>query len=323
MLLSRLVFGTSNTRRARAVASVLLLAACGEASDENDAATVGDSSGSSGDGSSTTMTSSTSSTSSGTGGEGCDLNAPFGPAVALGELNTSDDEETPRLTPDELTLLFARDKRLLQATRGDVSEPFGEPTPIPGFDAFAEGWAPWLSPDGLTLYFSLVGPGVDPSIFVARRSSTADDFGAPQSVGLDTGGLEWHPFSNPEQSELWFVTDATPSGTQIWRAPLNGDGTVGTPQSVPELAANALDWTPVISADGLEIFFARGTSGNYDIYSSRRPSVDSPFETPAPVAELVDEGLLARELPGWLSADRCRLYFSRGTPQDIFYTERQ
>lgn len=312
---------TSTSRSGRSVAFVLWSVACGDggASDGSDASTAGDSSASSGP----TTAASNSSTSTGTGGEGCDLNAPFVTVTALGELNTSDDEETPRLTPDQLTVVFARDKRLLQATRDDVSEPFGAPTPIPGLDAFQEGWAPWLSPDGLTLYFSLVGPGVDPSIFVARRSSRSDDFGTPLSVGLDTGGLEWHPFSNPEQSELWFVTDAPPGGTRIWRAPVSTEGTLGAPEFVPDLAAEGLDWTPVISADGLELFFARGASGNYDIYSARRPSVETPFDVPAPVVELLDEGILARELPGWLSADRCRLYFSRGTPQDLFYADRE
>jgi hypothetical protein len=151
----------------------------------------------------------------------------------------------------------------------------------------------------------------------------ADDFGAPEDAGLDTGGLEWHPFLNPDQSEIWFVTDAIVGAAQIWRAPVADDGKIGVPAAVPELAGAFIDWAPVISADGLEIFFGRGASGNYDIYSARRTTTADPFGIAAPVTELVHEGGLDRDLPGWLSPDGCRLYFSAGgSAQDLYYADR-
>jgi hypothetical protein len=299
------------------LATLLVLAACGD----NDGGTGGGSSSTNTDSASSDVTPTTSGSSE-SDGAGCDPMAPFGTPVPLMELNTSDDEEMPRLTPDELTVVFARHKTLLYATRSSVSEPFGPAEAPPGFDE-VEGWSPWLSPDGLTLYFSLDSYSANPSILVARRNSTADDFGKPEDAGLDTGGLEWHPYLSPDQSDIWFVNEAVGESAQIWRAPIAGDGTIGTPAVVPELAGASIDWAPVISADGLEIFFGRGASGNYDIYSARRTSTADPFGTPGPVTELVKEGQLNRDLPGWLSPDRCRLYFSRGgTAQDLYYADR-
>jgi hypothetical protein len=300
------------------LAAFLLLVACGD----DDAETDGGTSSAQGTTSSSQEPTSSSSPTD-TGGAGCDPMAPFGTPVALTELNTSDDEEMPRLTPDELTVVFVRNKTLLYATRSSVSDPFGPAEAPPGFDEEADAWSPWLSPDGLTLYFSLVSEVSDPSILVARRNSLADDFGAPVDAGLDAGGLEWHPFLNPDQSEIWFVTETVGVAAQIWRAPVAGDGTIGVAAAVPDLAGNFIDWAPVISADGLEIFFGRGASGNYDIYSARRPTTADPFGAAAPVTELINEGGLNRDLPGWLSPDRCRLYSSvGGSAQDLYYADR-
>ncbi len=311
------------------LASVLCLSACGD----DDASTGGGgatsaSSGSTGASATSTVNSTVTSTnqgssssSSGSGGGGCDPTAAFGAPVPLDALNTSDDEETPRLTPDELTVVFARDKSIWYATRASVSVPFGPVSELSGL-GLDEFWAPWIAPDGLTLYLSRVRSS-GASLLVASRGSTADDFSMPADAGIDTGGLEWHPFLDPDQSRIWFVTDLPNINAQIWSAPVAGDGTIGTAAVVPELTSDSIDWAPVISADGLEIFFARGASGNFDIYAARRTSTDLPFDPPGPVTELVEEGGTARELPGWLSPDRCRLYFSIGNPtQDLYYAER-
>jgi hypothetical protein len=73
----------------------------------------------------------------------------------------------------------------------------------------------------------------------------------------------------------------------------------------------------VLSADGLEIFFAstRGQSGaaaRNDIWHAVRSTTADGFGAPTRVAELSADA--TEDFPTWLSPDRCTLMFSSDRP---------
>lgn len=98
------------------------------------------------------------------------------PTAIMG-VNTTADELAPTLSPDELTIYFARttgaEQDIFTATRGSPSEAFGVTSAVPGLSSPGIAEAPnWISPDGCTLYVQITngigGAGGD-DIFVARR----------------------------------------------------------------------------------------------------------------------------------------------------------
>jgi hypothetical protein len=95
----------------------------------------------------------------------------------------------------------------------------------------------------------------------------------------------------------------------IYRASFDGIG-VSDVTLASELASGANEFSPVVSADGLTIFFSSdrtdgGAKGGTDIWTARRPSLTAPFSDVKTVPEL---NTTADEEAGWLSPDGCRLY---------------
>ncbi|MBN2196062.1 MAG: PD40 domain-containing protein [Polyangiaceae bacterium] len=93
------------------------------------------------------------------------------------------------------------------------------------------------------------------------------------------------------------------------------------PRLVTELSdPEAKDQDPSLTEDLLEIFFFSDRSGDEQIWTSRRPSADAPWEPPTEVVEL---GSDTREQNPAVSRDGLRLWFySRRDPPGIWFTER-
>jgi serine/threonine protein kinase len=114
------------------------------------------------------------------------LDAPFEePANAGPNVNTSDDEAAPFVSPDGLTLLFARGfpRHLYQSTRASTDKPFGTPRRLDSvsvglFSQFAR-----ISSDGLAMVLRGLARTPDEGICLARRRSVDEDFGPPVSLG--------------------------------------------------------------------------------------------------------------------------------------------
>jgi hypothetical protein len=90
------------------------------------------------------------------------------------------------------------------------------------------------------------------------------------------------------------------------RVPLAKGSTVAEP--VTELNSESDDESPVLSADGLWIYFRsyrKRPSGASDpgVYVAHRDGTDQPF---AHIEEVLD---LGNASPLWLSADFCSLYY--------------
>jgi Tol biopolymer transport system component len=283
----------------------------------------------------------------------CDPTAVFTSINVLQGFSSADNEATPRLSPDELTLYYfdanATASNVLIATRTKRTDPFGAPTKLPINDVAHPNADPTVSTDGLTLYWAVGSfpTGFGQDIWMATRNTVNDPFSNPKRVdGIlttaskpDDGGIfDGWPFLSSDGSQLWFTsTRSRPnlqnvllSGNDIYVATKSG-GQFSVVTPVPELNTDAGDagstigsGGAVLSADGLTIYLSSnraGTVGQSDIWVSHRTTTASIWPTPTNVAEV---NTAKQDLPGWLSPDNCRLYFTsdRQGTGDLFVAER-
>jgi Tol biopolymer transport system component len=251
----------------------------------------------------------------------CDHQRAFDTPKELENINSADNDVTPTLTADELTIVFASrrndagDAKFYVAQRTTRTVPFDPP----GLFGFYEpgDTDPMFSEDGLRLYFTSFfrgGTPEDSDIWVTERSSPNGIFGAAFAVpGPNTADVEFHPF--PRAGGLWFGSIRKAGSRAIYFSPLGG-GAFGPAVKVDGLDDEAVDdEQPVPSADGLSIFFAskRVPEKRSDIYFARRNATNEPFANPVAVTELNTPYI---DAPSWLSPDGCRLYFVRGDEND-------
>lgn len=154
------------------------------------------------------------------------------PSVVPG-INHEGLDHLPRLTADELTLMFVSGRdapnlgsNIWVAQRSSTSAAFSEPVELAGVntDAREEGF--WLSADELTLYFASnrAGTQADMDIWVATRDSVTSAFGDAVSLGVvNTPDIEIDPAVTPDGFELFFASDR--SGTmRLYRSARLCDG---------------------------------------------------------------------------------------------------
>jgi Tol biopolymer transport system component len=253
------------------------------------------------------------------GGATCDLDAPFRAQTPITSVNTSADEGGPRLTPDELTMYFESERTdgpggsdLYVATRASLTAPFGPATLVPAMSSARSEYTATVHPGGLSLVFA--SNRVDDfALFIARRSSTQDAFGAPLEITpLDTGAIEAHPAFTPAGDALYFTStrQGGAGGYDLYRATFS-NGTFGGAARQEELSSASDEITPVLSLDERHIIFSRKTNAKNDLWKARRASRDVPWEAPTPMTDVVSPTDI---FAGWLSPDGCRLYVYTRTP---------
>ncbi len=264
---------------------------------------------------------------------------PFGVPVNVPELSSEALELSARLSPDERTVFVASNRvggaggvDLYTATRGTRSDAFGALTPLP-FNTAADDTHPSLAFDGLTLYFATAQPTADAGstgsdIYFATRGTSTLPFGSPTLMSAVSG---------PSDDSFPY---AAPSGGMYFASNRDGDMTIyfaaragvsfATPVLVESLhEPGTISNLPVVSADGLWIYFASsrgggGAEGELDIWSSHRETVDAPFAPPVDVLEL---NTSSSDRPSWISNDGCRMYLTSTRPGglgllDVWLAER-
>ena len=141
-----------------------------------------------------------------------------------------------------------------------------------------------------------------------------------------TSSGEFTPFFLTDGSELWFSSNRnTANDYDIYVASKVGQS-FSNPLPQPELNTVSIDEAPVLSEDGLTIYWASdradgNAKGGYDIWTAKRSTKEQQFSGIKTVAELnTPEG----EVPTWLSKDGCRLYFEgyRSGARDLYVAER-
>jgi hypothetical protein len=194
--------------------------------------------------------------------------AAFGAPVALTVLNSTVDEESPRLSPDDLTLYFGRNGDIYKTTRTAVGSPWGAATAVTSLNTSAyEKWAVVctsgyamvsraVTNEGQNLFEGDITTGANAA--VTQLNSTSQE----QGTFLSTDCLRVYFQSNRDngQFNIYMATRLTLL-LGAWTNPTAmSDFNTGT--------FNEED--PWISADQRTFVYANNSAGNKDIYISTR-----------------------------------------------------
>jgi Tol biopolymer transport system component len=261
-------------------------------------------------------------------GPRCSQTAAFGRITALTPLNTQNNDEQAALSPDELTVYFSRDDNgggangdydIFQATRTSKTAAFGAATAVAGVNTTtAQEREPRVTADGLTMYATTRPIPVGAAKFrvaFATRASTADSFGPLQDVPAINGTTtnDSDPFISADGRVLYFASDR--GGNYALYRSVQTAGVFSAPALVmgTNLETTSAEITPLLSEDELTLYFAssRPGKGSVDIFQANRATVQDPFGDPKPLNELNG---LDPDIPSWISADGCELYFTRFSP---------
>jgi Tol biopolymer transport system component len=266
----------------------------------------------------------------------CDTAKPFGAPTVLGSVSTAEDEGSPRLSDDELTLTFdgvraadggSASYDLFVAARTSIGAPFGAPARLTSLDTSDHEFSPSLTADGLGIVFErqLTATGVS-TIMMATRPTLADAFGTPSPLSnINSGDYTSNPFVRGNASTVYYASvDGKPSVDLFVAVLIPATGYVAS--KILDAPANETQGTPVVSHDGLALYFGwKKVSATYDIWVATRAATSAAFGAPVPVTELNTSA--SSETPAWISPDGCRIYLASNRPggpggQDIYVAER-
>lgn len=170
------------------------------------------------------------------------------------------------------------------------------------------------------LVFRRSGPGDD--LYVATRIAP-DEFTAPVAIAtINTVEGENQAFMPIGRDELYYQ-HVTGTSADIYVSTRTGT-TFSAPALISELAAPDTEGDPVVTPDGLTIYFRSdrpAAFGGFNVYTASRSTTAEPF---GPVSIVPNVNTDADDGPSWISPDGCRLYLSSdaaGT-HDIYVASR-
>ncbi len=252
------------------------------------------------------------------------LLGPWGaPAPVSGASSALAEEDDATLSSSGLELVFAivnpadgNLKDLYVATRTSTAAPFGAPTKLPLSLLGSSEETPRLSSNDKTLYFASdrAGGAGALDIYKTTRATPNSPWGPVTSV---TG-------VNSALSEKWFMPCGMGSDYMVI---VNGDLAAGTlggaaPTVVAELNSPTAETGTFLTSDCLTIYFASLRSGTNAMYTSRRTSLTTAWQSPTKVVDFSALGG-AQEDP-WLSADGRTFVFvaNTGATRDVYISVR-
>ncbi len=252
----------------------------------------------------------------------CDPSKPFGPPVLIASLQSTAQDGSFRLLPDELTGFFWSSRaggpgtqNLYVTTRPDTSSPFGAPALLNNVNASAATqFDPSTTADGLDLAFrSQRAGGVGLSdIYWATRTDVKSDFANVTLLGkVNSTSSDVQPFlaGVPNGTTIYFASNRT-GDYDLYRA-TGSPGSYNPPRPITELnSAGVRDEQPIASDDDLTIYFSSarpGGLGANDVWMATRATRFATFGAPTNVTQV---NTTALDYPDWISPDACRLYLS-------------
>lgn len=258
----------------------------------------------------------------------CNPNAPFGEPELFNAVNSELDDVGARLSPDENVIAFSRRSStggydLYTVTRDPIEGLPGEPELLTTVNSVNSELWPTLSPSGLLLAFDTDRAATAFHVYISRRASTSERFGAA-TVAVALNDREGYPMIATDRA-MYFASDVRMGQGQrdIWRAEIDSTGAMAPPSALPGAVNTADDEAaPVVTPDELHIFFRRTVGSESDVYTASRATPQEGFGTPSPVDGLARLGIA--ETPSWVSRDGCHLYFNSNASgnEDIYIARR-
>ncbi len=245
----------------------------------------------------------------------------FGTPVNLGTtVNSSAADRMPSVSADSLSLYFSSYRPgghggddIWVTRRATIDDDWGSPENLaPRINTPSNDSHPSISLDGLMLFFSSNRPGgYGDDIWVTTRSATSEPWSEPINLGptVNSSSRDLGPCISADGLELFFHSNRSGGYNDIlvttrtttsdpWSEPVNlGPGFNGP----------VADGGPDISADGLMLFFRSYRQGSYDIWFSKRATVNDDWDMPVHLGPPVNTSE-ADSMPN-VSADGSILYF--------------
>jgi hypothetical protein len=144
------------------------------------------------------------------------------------------------------------------------------PAPLP-LNSGDDDYEPRLSRDGQTLYLVRGRAGANADIFAATR--TADGWSTPEPLAaINTPADELGPAPSPDGQSLYFASDREggAGGFDLWVSKRDGNAW-SAPANLGPLNSAGDEYSPAVSPDGAEIWFASNRARSGDDHTSVAP----------------------------------------------------
>jgi Tol biopolymer transport system component len=210
------------------------------------------------------------------------LRVAWGPVEHVDELSTAQNENTPELSSDGLTMWFASDRPggmgqddLWVTTRPDRSSPWTAPRNVRELNTPGIERGPSIFLGGLAMIFHSDRPGGKggTDFWITMRSSLSETATWSTPVPLasaNTPGNELRGWMSPCGLELYYQADRG-SGMDFYKVRRSSfDEPFGPEQPIPELNDPAYDQDLRLSPDRRHAVFSSQRSGAGDLYESFR-----------------------------------------------------
>ena len=223
----------------------------------------------------------------------------FSPPTALpGPIQSQVDDWIPTPTVGETQIYFhayrgTQVAELWFATRASTDVPFDPATNLtatnePGVQQFS----PTLTDDGLVLIYARSSPNAF-KLYSTQRTSPTGTFAAPAMLANVNAAQadDSYPFVTGDGLDLVFSSTRNGAVHTLWETVRTDLASAfPVPHELAELVEpGADDWTPTLSHDKLDIFFAStrpGGPGRFDVYTAHRSDPGSGFGAPQLIPEL-------------------------------------
>lgn len=207
----------------------------------------------------------------------------WGPANTLGAtINSAEDDRSPAISLDGLTLIFASDRAepgnldLYMSTRPTIDDPWTTPVDMgSGINTAAKETSPDISADGLSLFLlsddAASGYGAN-DLYVSRRATILDPWPMPVNMGETINGVDYEaaPEIASDGLTLYFHKSlpdviVTRNIYRSTRASIEDEW--GAPEALPVPVNSSLtDVEPGLSNDWQKLYFANDVNNSRDIW---------------------------------------------------------
>lgn len=208
------------------------------------------------------------------------VNEPFGAPALVPVVNSTNEESSPAISVDGLTLWFASNRSggkggmdIWVSTRGDRNSDWTEPVAVMALNTAGDEIPRPVGNHGLQMPMSSHGSNDNYQLLMATRPSIDGDWQPPKPIAelADPSVLMVDGFLTNDGTMLLFNAeqpDKTRSDIErTWR--LTRDDPFASPVSVGDsLNSAALNRDPWLSADGEHFFFSSDRGGSIMIYEA-------------------------------------------------------
>ncbi len=239
-------------------------------------------------------------------------------------------------TTKMLAILFLALGLIASVANADFT--FGTPTNLgPPINSSSHDEGPCISPDGLSLYYASSRPGSNglSDLWVSERAAVDDYWASPVNLGtkVNSSAEEYAPYISADGLQLYFYSNRPGSygPWDLWVATRQEvQNEWSTPKNVgPPVNGSTRECDPVISADGLELYFnsynRAGGYGSWDVWVATRQTTADDWGTPVNLGPMVNSPAI--DGPGSISADGLMLFLHSTRPggnggYDMWVTRR-